>query len=157
MGPVPPATFDGGFSHAGKEGCPLPLGRCHRQLEKDRCGFLQRSDLHHGLIPRLDNYEEVEIMILARPLRGAEGMGAATVGPGHRNTTPVCEVQKRPRAKVYAESATVNVHRLWYGTRCAARDIWSPLHQVLTMKIGILHSPIISSSDAEPPQSTRKL
>ena len=31
--------------------------------------------------------QEVEIMIVARPLRGAEGMGAATVGPGHRNTT----------------------------------------------------------------------
>ena len=24
-----------------------PLGRRHRQLEKDRCGFLQRSDLHY--------------------------------------------------------------------------------------------------------------
>ena len=37
-------------------------------------------------IPRLDNYEDVEIMIVARPLRGAEGMGAAAVGKGHRST-----------------------------------------------------------------------
>ena len=26
-------------------------------------------------------------MVVARPLRGAEGMGAATLSPGHRNTT----------------------------------------------------------------------
>ena len=41
----------------------------------------------HTLIPRLDNYDEVEIMVVARPMRGAEGMGAATVGPRRRHTT----------------------------------------------------------------------
>ena len=53
----------------------------------DRIYILRRDDPMHTLIPRLDNYEEVEIMIVARPMRGAEGMGAATVGKGHRNTT----------------------------------------------------------------------
>ena len=48
---------------------------------------MQRDDPMHTLIPRLDDYEDVEIMVVARPLRGAEGMGAATVGPGCRNTT----------------------------------------------------------------------
>ena len=61
---------------------PFQMGQCHRQLEKD-CF----DDPMHTHIPRLDNYEEVEIMVVARPLRGAEGMGAATVGPGHRNRT----------------------------------------------------------------------
>ena len=35
-------------------------------------------------------------MIVARPLRSAEGMGAATVGPGHRNTT--CTGVRGPEA-----------------------------------------------------------
>ena len=35
----------------------------------------------------MTDYEDVEIMIVARPLRGEEGMGAAAVGKGHRNTT----------------------------------------------------------------------
>ena len=30
---------------------------------------------------------KVEIMVVARPMRGEEGMGAAAVGPGHRATT----------------------------------------------------------------------
>ena len=38
-------------------------------------------------IPRLTSYEDIEVMIVARPLRGAEGMGAAALGRGHRNTT----------------------------------------------------------------------
>ena len=37
--------------------------------------------------PRLTSYEDVEVMVVARPFRGAEGMGAATVGKGHRSTT----------------------------------------------------------------------
>ena len=53
----------------------------------ERIYVLQRDDPMHTFIPRLDNYDEVEIIVVARPMRGAEGMGAATVGPGHRNTT----------------------------------------------------------------------
>ena len=48
---------------------------------------MQRADRMASPIPRLISYEDVEIMVVARPLRGAESMGAATVGKGHRSTT----------------------------------------------------------------------
>ena len=50
-------------------------------FSNNRIYIMQRNDPMHTPIPRLDDCEEVEIMIVARPLRGAEGMGAATVGP----------------------------------------------------------------------------
>ena len=49
--------------------------------------FVQRDDSMHALIPRLQDYEDVEILFVARPMIGEEGMGAAAVGPGHRATT----------------------------------------------------------------------
>ena len=85
-------------------------------------------------IPRLTDYEDVEIMIVARPLRGEEGMGAAgcTEDPRH------------PRARVDAESATVNVHSCFWHVNArealrSARCIQSPhLHQALkNPKLGI--------------------
>ena len=75
---------------------------------------MQRDDTMSTPIPRLSSYEDVEVMVVARPLRGAEGMGAATVGK-------------------------VSVHSFsWHETRCTARDIQSPLlHQALNPKLGI--------------------
>ena len=72
----------------------------------DRVYILQRDDPMHTLIPQLDNYEDVEIMIVARPMRGAEGMGAAREAPRCR------------KAKVDAESARPRTCAdLWTGTR----------------------------------------
>ena len=79
---------------------PFQMGWRHRQLEKDRFGH----------ISRLDNYQEVEIMVVARPLRGAEGMGAATVGPGERNTTYTgVRGPEAPRGRVDDESVAPGV------------------------------------------------
>ena len=108
----------------------------------DHVFIMQRDDPMGTLIPRLGNYEGVEIMIVARPLRGAEGMGAATVGKGQRSTTytgmPGPEMPKGK--KVDVENATASVHRFldWHETRCTVRDIQSPLlHQALNPKLGI--------------------
>ena len=56
-------------------------------FSRDHVFIMQRDDPMASPIPRSDSYEDVEIMIVARSLRGAEGMGAATVGKGHRSTT----------------------------------------------------------------------
>ena len=118
------------FSHAGEEGCPLPLGRCRKTVvafSKDRIYIMQRDDSMHTLILRLDNYEEVEIMIVARPLRGAEGMGAAMVGPGHRNTTYTGV--RGPEAKGKGRRRERDRERAQAGTGPdAPRGI--PLHQI---------------------------
>ena len=55
---------------------------------------------------------EVKIMVVARPTRGEEGMGAAAVGPGHRATTYTgVRRPEQPKGRVYAESATGSAHR----------------------------------------------
>ena len=109
-------------------------------FSRDRIYILQRDDPMHTLIPRLDDYEEVEIMIVARPMRGAEGMGAATEGKGRRNTTytgvrgpemPKGKGRRHERDRVRAQMLARDrdpVRRTGY--------IWSPLHEVLTLKIG---------------------
>ena len=91
--------------------------------------------------PRLTSYEDVEVMVVARPLRGAEGMGAATVGKGQKNTTytgvrgPEMPKGKgrqrdRERAQLFMARERDPTHR---------RDIQSPLlHQALNPKLGIL-------------------
>ena len=56
-------------------------------FSNDQIYIMQRDDPMGTPIPQLDSYKDVEIMIVARPLRGAEGMGAAAVGKGHRSTT----------------------------------------------------------------------
>ena len=99
----------------------------------DHLFIMQRDDPMGTPIPRLENYEDVEIMIVARPLRGAEGMGAATVGKGHRSTTYTgVRGPESRKAKV-----DVEMHRCSdsHETRCTARDIQSPLlHQALNPK-----------------------
>ena len=97
MGPVPAKFLQGpsciicagGTFRANREGCP-PLSTTARSTSRERplwlsqaimfLSIMQRDDPMGTAIPRLDNYEGVEIMVVARPLRGAEGMGAATVG-----------------------------------------------------------------------------
>ena len=107
--------------------------------------LMQRDDPMSTPIPRLTDYEDVEIMIVARPLRGEEGMGAAAVGKGHRNTTSTgTEDPRHPRARVDAESATVNVRSCFWHVNAretlrSARCIQSPrLRQALkNSKLGI--------------------
>ena len=114
-------------------------------------------------------------MIVARPLRGAEGMGAATVGPGHRNTTYTGvrgpEAPKRQRSTPmrrtrYMESAAPGVDpedRDPTGlmgvksTNSPDRVEIPPTPPRTRRRDRRSYSPITSSSDEEPPQSTRKL
>ena len=42
-------------------------------FSNERIYILQHDDPMQTSIPRLDNYDEVEIMVVARPMRGAEG------------------------------------------------------------------------------------
>ena len=151
-------------------------------FSNDRIYIMQRDDPMHTLIPRLDDYEEVEIMIIARPLRGAEGVGAATVGPGHRNTTytgvrgPEAPKGKgrrrehdRERAQAlardpmrrtgYMESADRDPTGLMgaKSTNSPDREEIPPTPPRSRRRDRRSYSPITSSSDEEPPQSTMKL
>ena len=108
----------------------------------DRVYIMQRDDPMSTPIPRLTNYEDVEVMVVARPLKNAEGMGAATVGKGHRNTTytelcgPEMPKGKGRRRERDRERAQLFMAR---ETRCTARVVQSPLlHQALNPKLGIL-------------------
>ena len=139
MGPVLPeagirrrpccTTLGGGSTHANK-------GECHRLSMMERSTNGGRPLwLSHAIgctscsapIPRLTSYEDVEVMVVARPLRGAEGMGAATVGKGHRSTTYTgVRGPEALKSKVDVENATVSVsvHRFsWHATETrTARD-----------------------------------
>ena len=84
---------------------------------EDRVYLLQRDDPMHTLIPRLDNYEDVEIMSVARPMRGGEGMGAATVGKGHRSYTGVLGPEM-PKGKGFWTGARPDAPHGIYGVRC---------------------------------------
>ena len=81
-------------------------------------------------------------MVVARPLRGAEGMGTATVGKGHRNTTYTgLRGPEMPKGKGRRRERDRERAQIFMGareTRCTARDIQSPLlHQALNPKLGI--------------------
>ena len=125
QGGMPPFRWDGAIDNWRKTMLPF---------SNERIYIMQRDDPMHTLIPRLDDYEEdVEIMVVAQPLRGAEGMGAATVGPGHRNTTytgvrgaeaPKGKGRRRERDRLRGQEFAQYTQR--------------PMHQVLTLKIGIL-------------------
>ena len=75
QGGMPPFKYDGAIDQWRKTVMAFP---------GDRVYIMQRDDPMGTPIPRLTSYEDVEVMVVARPLRGAEGMGAATV---HRSTT----------------------------------------------------------------------
>ena len=97
-GSLPPFRYDGAID---------AWRKTVLAFSNDRIYIMQRDDPMSTPIPRLTDYEDVEIMIVARPLRGEEGMGAATVGKGHRNTTYTgYRGPRHPRARVDAESAT---------------------------------------------------
>ena len=130
-GSMPPFKYDGAIDQWRKTVLAF---------SGDRVYIMQRDDPMSTPIPRLSSYEDVEVMVVARPLRGAEGMRAATVGKGHRNTTYTgLRGPEAPKAKVDVVNATVSVHSFsWHETRCTARDIQSPLlHQALNPKLGI--------------------
>ena len=157
------------------------------------CTSGKRDDAMVSPIPRLTSYEDVEVMIVARPLRGAEGMGAATVGKGHRNTTytgvrgPEMPKGKgrrrerdRERAQFFMASDRDPMHRAGYTESAAAPGVEPEIRDPAGL-MGVkstnspdrveipptpprsrrrdrrTYSPITSSSDEEPPQSTRKL
>ena len=77
-GSMPPFRYDGAIDQWRKTVLAF---------SGDRVYITQRDDPMSTPVPRLSSYEGVEVMIVARPLRGAEGLGAAAVGKGHRNTT----------------------------------------------------------------------
>ena len=78
QGGMPPFKYDGAIDQWKKAVVAF---------SRDHVFIMQRDDPMASPIPRLDNYEDVETMIVARPLRGPEGMGAAIVGKGHSSTT----------------------------------------------------------------------
>ena len=78
QGGMPPFKYDGAIDQWRKT---------VMAFSGERVYIMQRDDPMASPIPRLTSYEDVEVMVVARPLRGAEGMGAATVGKGHRSTT----------------------------------------------------------------------
>ena len=100
-------------------------------FSRDHVFIMQRDDPMASPIPRLDNYEDVEIMIVARPLRGAEGMGAATVGKCHRSTTYTgVRGPEMPKGKGRRRECNLERAQLYM-----ARD--PLLHQALNPKLGI--------------------
>ena len=91
------------------------------------------------LLPRLTDYSKVEIMVVARPMRGAEGMGAAAVGQAIApRPTPACEVPSKPKEKVDIENATICEARSQPANLRPARHIQLPMHQAFPKKIGFL-------------------
>ena len=156
----------------------------------DRVYIMQRDDPMASPIPRLTSYEDVEVMVVARPLRGAEGMGAATVGKGHRSTTytgvrgpemPKGTGRRRERdrepAQVFMARDRDRMHRTGYTESAAAPGVEPEIRDPAGL-MGVkstnspdrveipptppssrrrdrrTYSPITSSSDEEPPQST---
>ena len=67
-GSLPPFRYDGAID---------AWRKTVLAFSNDRIYIMQRDDPMSTPIPRLTDYEDVEIMIVARPLRGEEGMGAA--------------------------------------------------------------------------------
>ena len=157
---------------------------------------MQRDDPMSTPIPRLTDLEDVEIMIVARPLRGEEGMGAATVGKGHRNTTytgyrgpeaPKGKGRRRERDRERAQLFLARererdpAFRPIYTESASAPGVGEPEVRDPASLMGVkstnspdrvevtqtpprsrrrdrrVYSPITSSSDEEPPQSSRKL
>ena len=181
-GSMPPFRYDGAIDQWRKTVLAF---------SGDRVYIMQRDDPMSTPVPRLSSYEGVEVMIVARPLRGAEGMGAAAVGKGHRNTTytglrgpeaPKGKGRRRERDRERAQlyMARDPMHRTGYTESAAAPGVEPEIRDPAGL-MGVkttsspdrveipptpprsrrrdrrTYSPITSSSDEEPPQSTRKL
>ena len=185
QGGMPPFKYDGAIDQWRKT---------VMAFSGDRIYIMQRDDPMSTPIPRLTSYEDVEVMVVARPLiRGAECMGAATVGKGHRNTTytglrgPEMPKGKgrgrerdRERAQIFMARERDPMHRTGYTESAAAPGVEPEIRDPVGL-MGVkstnspdrveipptpprsrrrdrrTYSPITSSSDEEPPQSTRKL
>ena len=141
-------------------------------FSEERVFIMQRDDPMASPIPRLTSYEDVEIMVVARPLRGAEGMGAATAGKGHRSTTytgvrgPEMPKGKGRRRERDRERAQFFMARDRYTESAAAPGLMGVKSTNSPDRVEIpptppgsrrrdrrTYSPITSSSDEEPPQS----
>ena len=183
--------LDGGFSHVVRVVCPRSSGMAP-SMPGERPFWLspvKGSTSFSVMIPctrsslRLDNYDEVEILVVARRMRGAEGMGAATVGPGHRNTTYTgVRGPEQPKGKGRRRARPITCTGT--GTRPDAphgtpgfdpevRDAtgltgvkstnspdigWSTPNSTRSRRRDRRsYSPIIGGSDGAPPQSTRRL
>ena len=183
---MPPFRYDGA----------IDAWRKVLAFSNDRIYIMQRDDPMSTPIPRLTDYEDVEIMIVARPLRGEEGMGAATVGKGHRNTTytgyrgpeaPKGKGRRRERDRERAQLFLARererdpAFRPVYTESASAPGAEEPEVRDPASLMGVkstnspdrvevnqtpprsrrrdrrVYSPITSSSDEEPPQSSRKL
>ena len=175
-GSMPPFRYDGAIDQWRKT---------LLAFSGDRVYIMQRDDPMSTPVPRLSSYEGVEVMMVARPLRGEEGMGAAAVGKGHRNTTYTGMRGKgrrrerdRERAQLYM--ARDPMHRTGYTESAAAPGVEPEIRDPAGL-MGVkttsspdrveipptpprsrrrdrrTYSPITSSSDEEPPQFTRKL
>ena len=153
----------------------------------DRVYIMQRDDPTSTPIPRLSSYEDVEVMVVARSLTGAEGMGAK----GPRDTTytglrgpEACKGKgrrrERDRERAQLFMARDPMHRTGY-TESAAAPGFEPEIRDPAGLMGVktanspdrveipptpprsrrrdrrTYSPITSSSDEEPPQSTGNL
>ena len=117
-GSLPPFRYDGAID---------AWRKTVLAFSNDRIYLIQRDDPMSTPIPRLTDYEDVEIM-------------KATGTP----LIPGTEDPRHPRARVDAESATVNVHSCFWHVNAretlrSARCIQSPhLHQALkNPKLGI--------------------
>ena len=186
-GSLPPFRYDGAID---------AWRKTVLAFSNDRMYIMQRDDPMSTPIPRLTDYEDVEIMIVARPLRGEEGMGAATVGKGHRNTTytgyrgpeaPKGKGRRRERDRERAQLFLARererdpAFRPVYTESASAPGVEEPEVRDPASLMGVkstnsfdrvevtqtpprsrrrdrrVYSPITSSSDEEPPQSSRKL
>ena len=131
---------------------------------------MQRDDPMSTPIPRLTSYEDVEIMVVARPLRGAEGMGAATVGKGHRNTTytglrgPEMPKGKgrrrerdRERAQIFMALERDPMHRTGYTESAAAPGVEPKIRDPAgLMGVKSTNSPDRVEIPPTPPRSRRR-
>ena len=186
-GSLPPFRYDGAIDGWRKTVLAFSGNRIY---------IMQRDDPMSTPIPRLTDYEDVEVMIVARPLRGEEGMGAAAVGKGHRNTTytgyrgpeaPKGKGRRRERDRERAQLFLARerdrdpAFRPVYTESASAPGVEEPEVRDPASLMGVkstnspdrvevtqtpprsrrrdrrVYSPITSSSDEEPPQSSRKL
>ena len=94
---LPCCIILGGGSTRARKGVCHHSGMMVRSTSGERPSWLsqaieftscERDDPMSTPVPRLSSYEGVEVMIVARPLRGAEGLGTCTALHGTRPDAP---------------------------------------------------------------------
>ena len=160
-GGMPPFKYDGAIDQWRKTAMAF---------SGDRIYVMQRDDPISTPIPRLTSYEDVEVMVVARPLRGAEGMGAATVGKGHRNTRYTGlrgpELLKgkgrrrerdRERAQIFMARERDPMHRTGYTESAAAPGVKPEIRDPAgLMGVKSTNSPDRVEIPPTPPRSRRR-